>query len=104
MFTAAVFKELLLPLFDDIKECFIYLPLKMTTECNFSEDLKLILSNCGMIPESFSSAINSLNKSRRCVYPESTTSLTECFHYFLELEHISMRSSIKNFTSARFVW
>jgi hypothetical protein len=104
MFTAAVFKEMLLPLFEDIKEYFIYLPLKLTAECNFSEDLKILLSDCGLIPESFSEAIISLNKSRRSIYSESTTSLTDSFHYFLELENISMRFSTKNLTKTRFNW
>lgn len=101
MFTPTAFKELLLPLFDDIKENFIYLPLKMTIECNFSEDLKILLVNCGLSPESFSSAINCLNKSRKSIYSKSTTSLTEIFHYFLELEHISMRFSAKNFSNMK---
>lgn len=104
MFTTAVFKDLLLPIFEDVKECFIYLPLKITTDCNFSEDIRGLISNYGLNPESFSSEINNLNKSRMSIYSESTTSLTEIFHYFLELEHISMRFSAKNFSNIRFVW
>ena len=76
----------------------------MTTECNFSEDLKILLSNCGLSPKSFSSAINSLNNSRKSIHSESTTSLTDIFHYFLELEHISMRFSAKSFSKMCFIW
>ena len=104
MFTASAFKELLIPLLEDIKECFIYLPLKITKECNFSEDLKLLLSNCGVIPDSFIGSINKINSNRKSTYPDSAASLTDIFHYFLELEHISMRFSTKSFINTRFVW
>lgn len=104
MFTASVFKELIFPLFDEIKNCLIFIPLKTTKEVDFAEDLKNMLLNCGLSPESFVGAVNCLNNSRKTIYSESFATLSENLNYFLELEHVSMRFSIKNFSNTFFFW
>lgn len=104
MFTASVFKELIFPLFDEIKNYLIYIPLKNTTEVNFTEDLKKLLLDSGLSPESFVGAVNGLNLCRKTIYSESFATLSDNLNYFLELEHISMRFSVKNFTNTFFTW
>ena len=104
MFTASVFKDLLLPLFDDIKELFIYLPFKTTTDCSFNEDFKTILFNCGLNPECFNGSISHLNKSRKNIHTNPQSSIVEMYNYFIELEHISLRFSLKNFSFLCFNW
>lgn len=103
MFTSSVFKDLLLPLFDEIKENSIHLPLKSTNECDFSDELSILISNCGMDPRIFVSSISSLNKSRKEV-ASSVSSISEHFHYFIELESISMRLSPKSVSRLFFSW
>lgn len=103
MFSASVLKELLLPLFDKIKENLFYLPLKSTTECVFTDELVILLSNCGIDPVTHKSSISCLNKNRMGV-TSGYSSLTECFHYFIELENISMRLSAKGLSRLSFSW
>lgn len=103
MFTAAVFKELLLPLFNDVNERFIYLPLKATTESDFFDDIKYIISNCGLDPEPFNVEINNLNSMRKH-FNSGASSQTEMFHYYIELEQIYERFSIKNMSFTHFNW
>lgn len=102
MFTASVFKDLLLSVFSELKENFIILPLKKTTECDFTNELKILISNCGMDPSIFSSSIISLNKNREEV--ALVSSITKHFQYFIELENITMRLSPKNLSHLHFTW
>lgn len=103
MFTAAVFKDLLLPLFDDIKSFFVYIPLKSTLECSFIEDFNIMLTNIGLDPKTFVGSINKLNTIRKTVN-SATASQMEMFNYFIELEYISARFRVKNFSSSNFFW
>lgn len=103
MFTAAVFKELLLPLLNDAKNYFVYLPLKNSTDCNFSNDMKSVLSNCGLDPDTFDVEISSLNSMRKQII-SGISSQTEMFHYYIELEQISERFSVKNMSFMHFNW
>ena len=103
MFTAAVFKELLLPIFNDIKDHFAYLPLKTASECNFSNDMKSVLSNCGLSSDTFNVEISNLNSMRKQTN-SGISSQTEMFHYYIELEQISERFSIKNMNFMHFNW
>lgn len=103
MFTAAVFKDLLLPLFDDIKNYLIYIPIKSTSECNFFEDFNIMLLNTGLDPRTFVGAINKLNTARKNV-SSTTISQMELFNYFIELEYISARFTVKNLSFLNFTW
>lgn len=103
MFTASVFKELLLPLFEEIKTSLIYIPLKSTTECNFFEDFNIMLSNVGLDPRTFTGSISKLNNLRKNINSNSTSQM-EMFNYYIELEYISARFSIKNFSFINFSW
>lgn len=103
MFTAAVFKELLFPLIEDIKDYFIYLPLKNSSDFNFSKDIKYFLEQCGIAKETYNAEINKLNSTRKQII-SGFNSQTEMFHYFLELEQICERFTIKNMFYMQFSW
>ena len=103
MFTAAVFKDLLLPLFDEIKNSLILFPLKSTNSCNFSADLNFLLSNNGLNPKTFTSSITTLNNIRKQANSREASQM-EMFNYYVELEYISTRFSIKNFSYLEFSW
>ena len=102
MFTATVFKELLLPIFNNIKEYFVYLPLKTTTEINFSNDIKYILSNCGFNSDA-NIEISNLNSMRKQI-DSGISSQTEMLRYYIEIDQISERFSIKNMSFIHFNW
>lgn len=104
MFTAAVFKDLLLPLFDKVKKDFVFLPLKKTVDFNFCNDLSELLLSLGIDPVIFKSEIEKINIMRKTIYPESRCSKAEMFQYFMELEHISMRFSANNLSNLNFTW
>ena len=104
MFTAAVFKDLLLPLFDNVKKDFLFLPLKKTIDCNFYNDLNELLIRFGIDPITFKSSIDKINTMRKTIYPESRYSKAEMFQYFMELEHISLRFSVINLSHLNFTW
>ena len=105
MFTPETFKDLLLPLLDDLKRHMIILPLKSSTFFDFYPELSNLIQEVGLRPEAFSQQLKALSQRRlTCLSDTATATTTDMLNYFLELEHISHRFGVSSLKNGAFTW
>ena len=104
MFTPSNFRDLFLPCFENIKENLTHFPSKVSESINFSDDLNSLIVDSGFDPKDFHTSILCLNELRQNVNIDKTASLSDKFRYFIELENLTMRFSIKSLKYKKFKW
>lgn len=105
MFTPESFKDLLLPLLDDLKRHVIMLPMKSSIFFDFYPEVSNLIQELGLRPEAFAQQIKGLSQRRSACLPDTAmATTTDMFNYFLELEHISHRFGSSSLKNGAFTW
>lgn len=104
MFTIAKAEELFLPIYTDVIDSFYCFKYKSSNGFDWANQISISLRNMGLSSTSYSDQIKGFNRLRQDCFSGAGPQHAICLGYFLQLEDLSVRLSLKTLDEDLFTW